>query len=78
MPTVIGDKGVFANQMKSTFGYIYDEQILTVSGKEVGAIFSNLSIANRMVTSPYIIGAMNSYLDTVTKNAFKLWKSLRG
>lgn len=78
MPTIIGDKGVFANQMKSTFGYIYDEQILTVSGKEVGAIFSNLSIANRMVTSPYIIGAMNSYLDTVTKNAFKLWKSMRG
>lgn len=78
MPTVIGDKGVFANQMKSTFGYIYDEQIVTVSGKEVGAIFSNLSIANRMVTSPYIIGAMNSYLDTVTKNAIKLWRSTRG
>lgn len=78
MPTIIGDKGVFANQMKSTFGYIYDEQILTVSGKEVGAIFSNLSIANRMVTSPYIIGAMNSYLYTVTKNAIKLWKSKRG
>ncbi|QXO10131.1 hypothetical protein pEaSNUABM37_00170 [Erwinia phage pEa_SNUABM_37] len=77
MPTIIGDKGVFANQMKSTFGYIYDDQILTVSGKEVGAIFSNLSIANRMVTSPYIIGAMNSYLDTVTKNAFKLWRSMR-
>lgn len=78
MPTIIGDKGVFANQMKSTFGYIYDDLITTVSGKTVGAIFSNLSIANRMVTSPYIIGAMNSYLDTVTKNAIKLRHSLRG
>lgn len=77
MPTIIGDKGVFANQMKSTFGYIYDDLIVTVSGKEVGAIFSNLSIANRMVTSPYIIGAMNSYLDTVTRNAIKLRRSLQ-
>jgi len=77
MPTIIGDKGVFANQMKSTFGYIYDERITTVNGLEVGAIFSNLSIANRMVTSPYIIGAMNSYLYTVTKNAIKLRHSLQ-
>lgn len=78
MPTIIGDKGVFANQMKSTFGYIYDDQILTVSGKEVGAIFSNLSIANRMVTSPYIIGAMNSYLYTITKNSIGMYRSLKG
>lgn len=78
LPTVIGDKGVFANQMKSTFGYIYDDPIYTISGKLVGAIFSNLSIANRMVTSPYIIGAMNAYLHQVTKNAIKLYKSARG
>lgn len=77
MPTVPADKGVFGAQMKSTFGYIYEDPMITESGKEVDAVFSNKSIANRMVTSPYVMGVVNTYLYTVTENAVAMWRRLR-
>lgn len=74
MPTVPADKGVFGAQMKSTFGYIYEDPITTASGKVVDSVFSNKSIANRMVNSPYIMGVVNTYLYTITRNAVSYWK----
>ncbi|ANJ64976.1 putative RNA polymerase beta subunit [Erwinia phage vB_EamM_Special G] len=78
MPTLSGDKGVFANQMKSTFGSIMPDGITTASGKRLDAKFSNKSIANRMVTSPYVMGTTNVLLDTITRKACAMYKRLKG
>lgn len=78
MPTRSGDKGVFANQMKSTFGSIMPDGITTKSGKRLDAKFSNKSIANRMVTSPYVMGTTNVLLDTITRRSIEMWKRLKG
>ncbi|QZA70945.1 DNA-directed RNA polymerase subunit beta [Erwinia phage AH06] len=78
MPTLAGDKGVFANQMKSTFGSIMPDGITTKSGKRLDAKFSNKSIANRMVTSPYVMGTTNVLLDTITRKACEMYKRLKG
>jgi len=77
MPTMSGDKGVYANQMKSTFGAIIPNSIRTESGKAINAKFSNKSFANRMATSPYVIGTVNLYLGTVTKKATGLYSRLK-
>ena len=63
----IGDKGVFANQMKSIFSNVMDGTNKTEDGEDIDAIFSYLSISNRIVLSAEIIGTTNSLLKTMSK-----------
>ena len=58
----IGDKGVFANQMKSVVGNIYPKPMKSKDGKDIDADFGYLSIMNRIVNSAPLIGTTNSLL----------------
>ena len=73
VPAGIGDKGVFANQMKTVFSEILENKVTTENGQEVHAIFGAQSIFNRIVNSPFIIGTTNVVLDLVGKKAVRIY-----
>lgn len=66
----IADKLVFTNQMKSTVGDILFGNTRTLSGKQIDAIFGAISCLNRIVTSPFVIGSVNTYLANVGEEAY--------
>jgi len=70
----VGDKGVFANQMKSVFGEVMSNDIYTESGEKIDAIFGFRSIIARVVTSPIVIGTTTTLLRVVANKAVKLYK----
>jgi hypothetical protein len=57
-----GDKGVFANQMKSIFTRVMVGTNTTEDGTELDAIFGYNSINARLVLSPEIMGTTNTLL----------------
>lgn len=69
----IGDKGVFANQMKSVISDVFTENIVTESGKKIDAVFSYKGILNRIVNSPILIGTTNRLLKHVSKQASDIY-----
>lgn len=68
----IGDKGVFANQMKTVFGEVMQGTVTTRSGKVVDAIFGQKSIDDRIVTSPAKIGTSAALLIGIGKMAARM------
>lgn len=70
----VGDKGVYANQLKSVFGEVLETEIRTESGDEIDAIFGFRSIAARIVLSPSIIGTTTSLLKEIAKKAVQIYK----
>lgn len=68
MPAGVGDKGVFAAQMKSIFGDIFSHNVTTESGTNIDAFFGQRSIAKRVVMSPLIMGTTNRLLYKVSKD----------
>lgn len=66
-PAGIGDKGVFANQMKTIFSHVMSGVNKTESGEDLDALFSYLSISNRIVLSPEYIGTTNTLLKIMSK-----------
>lgn len=75
VPAGVGDKGVFANQMKTVFGEVYAGEVKTESGQAIDAIFGQKSIADRIVLSPEIIGTTTVLLDVIGKKALKAYES---
>lgn len=73
VPAGLGDKGVFGNQMKTVFGNIMTEEIVTESGVVVDAFFGANSIFNRIVNSPFIIGTTTTLLDVIGKKAVEIY-----
>lgn len=71
----VGDKGVFANQMKTVFGEIMSGEVTSESGKVIDAIFGQKSIADRIVLSPEVIGTTATLLDVIGKKALKAYRS---
>lgn len=69
----IGDKGVFANQMKSVISDVFTQTITTESGKKVDAVFSYKGILNRIVNSPVLIGTTNRLLKHVSKQVTDIY-----
>jgi hypothetical protein len=69
----IGDKGVFANQMKSVISDVFTQTITTESGKKVDAVFSYKGILNRIVNSPILIGTTNRLLKHVSKQVVDIY-----
>lgn len=63
----VGDKGVFANQMKTIFGRVMSGINRTESGEDIGAIFGYQSISDRIVLSPEIMGTTNTLLKIISK-----------
>jgi hypothetical protein len=70
----VGDKTVFANQMKSVEGRVLSDEVTTEDGTKIDAIFGAKSIYDRIVTSPYIIGTTSTLLSEIAKRAVKIYK----
>ena len=69
----MGDKGVFANQMKSVISDVFTDKVTTDSGEKVDAFFSYKGILNRIVLSPILIGTTNRLLKHVSKTVSQLY-----
>ena len=65
----VGDKAVFANQLKTTVGDVITREFKTDDGVDIDAVFSTISIDARIVTSPGIIGLTNTLLNKVGEKA---------
>lgn len=70
----VGDKAVFANQMKTVVGRVMSGENQTASGVPLDAIFSYQSISNRIVRSPELIGVCNSLLRLISKRVAKAYR----
>ena len=71
----IGDKGVFANQLKTCFGEKMEKDLLTESGEKIDAIFGYRSIEARIVTSPITLGTTASLLKVLGRKAVSLYRT---
>lgn len=63
----IGDKGVFGNQLKTIVSSVMHGTNTTEDGTPIDAKFSYLSISNRIVLSPEIMGTTNTLLMHMSK-----------
>ena len=70
-----GDKGVFANQMKSVAGKKMAADYRTESGEQIDAVFGAISIENRIVESPVAIGMYSVLLDLIGQEAVAAYES---
>lgn len=77
VPAGTGDKGVFANQMKTVFGDVFEKDILTESGVRIDAIFGAKSIADRIVNSPFLIGTTTTLLKVISKKAVAAYRNVK-
>ncbi len=77
VPAGTGDKGVFANQMKTVFGDVFEREIVSESGVQIDAIFGAKSIADRIVNSPFIIGTTTTLLKVISKKAVAAYKNIK-
>jgi hypothetical protein len=71
----VGDKGVFANQMKTVFGKVMENELKTESGTVIDCVFGYKSVYDRIVNSPAIIGTTTTLLDVIAKRAVAAYKS---
>ena len=71
--TTPGSKLVFGHQLKSVIRDVIDEPILTEDGDKVDAIFGYVSIDNRIVNSPALIGTAALLMDEITKRAVAMY-----
>lgn len=67
-------KGVFANQLKTTFGEVMAGEVRTESGKVIDAIFGATSIEARIVLSADLIGTTATLLDVIGKKALEIYE----
>lgn len=71
----LGDKLVFAAQLKSVNSEVLSYPIKTESGAPIDALFGYRSIGNRIVLSATLAGTTSTLLDVVAKKAVELYKS---
>lgn len=75
----VGDKGVFGNQMKSVFSNVMSGVNETEKGEALDALFGYISISNRIVLSPEVIGTTNTLLRVMSqKVAERYFSKKRG
>lgn len=70
----VGDKGVFASQMKTVFGRVMTGVNKTENGDEIDAIFGYQSITDRIVLSPIIMGTTNTLLKIIGEKAVSAYR----
>lgn len=71
----VGDKTIFAAQMKSVIGEVLDYPVTAESGQEIDAIFGAKSIYNRIVTSPFVMGTTITLLKVIAQKAISIYRS---
>lgn len=72
----VGDKLVFANQMKGTIGEVMDYTVTTVAGETIDAIFGYKSISNRIVNSPIVMGTTITLLNVLADRMVKTYEGV--
>ena len=75
VPAGVGDKGVFGNQLKTVFGAVLERDMVTESGVKIGAVFGAKSVADRIVSSPELIGTTTTILDVIAAKGVEIYKS---
>lgn len=60
--------------MKTVFSEVMSHDMRTESGEIIDAVFGQVSIEARVVTSPAVIGTTNVLLSIIGKKAFSLFK----
>ncbi|MNX92036.1 hypothetical protein D3C86_1241550 [compost metagenome] len=70
----VGDKGVFANQMKTIIGRVMSGRNQTESGLDLDALFSYTSFSNRIVLSPELIGTTTTLLKVLSKKVVEAYR----
>lgn len=73
--TGIGDKGVFANQLKTVFGNVFDE-LHSEYGENIDAIFGQKSESDRIVSSAAIVGTTNTLESIAAKRVIAAYEGL--
>lgn len=74
----VGDKGVFANQLKTCFGEVLEQPMTTEDGQEVDAIFGYRSLEARIVESPMVIGTTATLLRLIGERAVAIYEGTAG
>lgn len=77
VPAGTGDKGVFANQMKTVFGDVFEKDIISETGVKIDAIFGAKSIGDRIVLSPFIMGTTTTLLKVISQKAVAAYKNIK-
>lgn len=70
----IGDKVVFANQLKSCIGEVMEKPMTTEDGQEIDAVFGYRSLEARIVESPIIIGTTATLLLHIGRKAAEIYR----
>ena len=71
-----GDKIVVGSSLKSVIAKVYeDNDIVTEEGLPIDVSFSCLSITNRIINTPVLIGMTNKILDDLESEVLKIWNS---
>lgn len=71
----VGDKNVFANQLKTVVGEVMDYDMHTESGEKIEAVFGFRSAAARIVSSPVIMGTTIGLLQVVAKKMVEAYNT---
>lgn len=74
VPAGVGDKGVFGNQLKTIIGRVMTGTNRSMDGKDIDGIFGYMSISNRTVLSPEIMGTTNALLEVIGLQAVEIYK----
>ena len=69
----VADKGVFANQMKSTLADVISYTVTTEDGIPIDAMFGLQSLLGRICNSPFDIGTTIPLLNAVSVNSAKMY-----
>lgn len=68
-----GDKVVFGGQMKSVVASNYSHEVVSEDGEKIDAVFSYLSLANRIVLSPILMGTTNKIMEKITDKFISIY-----
>ena len=76
MDTLRGDKIVVGSSLKSVVSKVYDDNdITTQEGLPIDVSFSCLSITNRIINTPILIGMTNKILGDLESEVLDIWNS---
>ena len=67
------DKGIVANQLKTTVANMYTNPIVADDGTNIDAIFSLKGIYARIVNSSFLMGTTASILEVITEKAVDMY-----
>ncbi len=70
----VGDKFVFANQLKTIVGRVMSGTNTTESGEPLGALFGAVSVDARIVQSPIVMGTTITLLKAISKRVVDTYK----